>query len=169
MTVQLVPPQDNPGRSGKRRDVMLWLVAGIFAAYLATNGVMLLLAMRTPPSLVSKSYYEDTRTFEAEQNAQLKSDAAGWRVAAQAASAAELIVKLQDRSGRPASGFSGEVSAYRPSDPALDQPLVWSEDAATLGQYRARFSRPRQGQWHIHLKLRRGGERLDHEFRIDAH
>jgi len=168
MTAQIAPPQDNPPRGGKRRDIMLWLVAGIFVAYIATNGVMLLLAMRTPPSLVSKSYYEDTRTFDAEQKAQRSSDAAGWHVAAEAVSTADVIVKLQDRSGRPASGFSGDVSAYRPSDPTLDQPLAWREDTATPGQYRARFSRPRLGQWHIHLKLRRGGERLDHEFRIDT-
>jgi nitrogen fixation protein FixH len=168
MTAQIVPPRVGTPRGGKRPDVMLWLVGGIVAAYVATNAVMLLFALRSPPVLVSQSYYEDSRTYDAGQNAQRASAEAGWQVAAQPASTGELVVRLQDRAGRPASGFSGTVSAYRPSDAALDQGLAWSEDAATPGQYRARFARPQAGPWQIHLRLRRGGERLDHEFRVDA-
>ncbi|HEX7927144.1 MAG TPA: FixH family protein, partial [bacterium] len=139
---------ESPNRT-KYRDTMVWLVAGIFAAYLVTNGIMLAFAMRSPPTLVSQTYYEDARAFEASRDAEEATTAAGWRVTAQSPTAREVVVQVTDRAGRPASGFSGDVSAYRPSDPGLDQPLAWTEDVAKPGQYRAIFARPHPGQWHI--------------------
>lgn len=158
------PPPAVPAARG--RNWMLWLVVGIFAAYLGTNGVMFWFASETPPLLVSKTYYEDSRRYDAVQNAEQATAAAGWRVQAEPAAPGELRVTITDRAGRPASGFSGEASAYRPNDAALDQPLSWSEEPAAPGHYRAHFAKPRAGQWQLKLALRRGGERIVEDMRV---
>jgi nitrogen fixation protein FixH len=165
MTTESLEGRGPAATGRKRRDSMLWLVAGIFLAYILTNGIMLYVSMLLPPVLVSQTYYEDSRTFEGEQSAENASDAAGWRVATVTSSTAEITFRLTDRAGHAASGFSGLVNAYRPNDAGLDQTLAWKEDPAVPGQYRATFSRPHAGQWQIHLQLQRGGERLNHEIR----
>lgn len=163
----MAPARPAGAVSGIRRGgAMLWLLAGIAAGFVAINVVMLVYALRAPPVLVSASYYEDSRRYGAVQAAEEATGAAGWRVVAQAASPGELLVRLADRAGRPASGFGGDVLAYRPNDAELDQPLAWNEEPDTPGSYRARFARPRAGQWRVRLALRRGGERIDQEFRI---
>jgi nitrogen fixation protein FixH len=166
MTMHTLRPGGAPPPAGRRRNPMVALIAGVFAAYIVTNGIMLFVAMRSPPTLVSKSYYEDSRRYDAVQSAEQASQAAGWRVEALPPAPAEVVLRILDRAGRPASGFSGAVTAYRPNDPALDQALAWSEDPRSPGQYQAAFARPHAGQWRIHLALRRGGERLDHDLRI---
>ncbi len=166
MTPRSASPGGPAPRAGRPRNVVLWLVAGVFAAYILTNGIMLVVAMRSPPTLVSQSYYEDSRQYDAVQSAGQASQAAGWRVEAAAPERGRVVVRIQDRAGRPASGFAGQVSAYRPSDPALDQQLQWQEDPGSPGQYLAAFARPHAGLWQIHLALRRGGERVNQELRI---
>lgn len=166
MTMRSLSPGGPAPRSGRGRHAMLWLIAGVFAAYIVTNGVMVFVAMRSPPTLVSQSYYEDSRQYNAVQSAGQASAAAGWRVETATPEPARIVMRIQDRGGRAASGFSGEVSAYRPNDPALDQQLEWREDPGLPGQYEARFARPHAGLWRIHLVLRRGGERLNQELRI---
>ena len=162
-TLSAAPPPAQPGR---RSGTMLWLVVGIFAAYLLTNGIMFYVASKSPPLLVSPNYYEESRYYDEEHNAEEASDSAGWLVNPVAATHDDLVIRLTDRAGRAASGFAGTASAYRPNDPALDQDLALREDSALPGQYHAHFGRPHAGQWQIHVKLRRGGEHLDHEFRI---
>jgi nitrogen fixation protein FixH len=146
--------------------ILLWLLLGIAAGFVTINAVMLVYALHSPPVLVSVSYYEDSRRYGAVQAAEEAMGAAGWRVEVQPAPPAAVIVRLADRAGKPASGFTGQAQAYRPNDAALDQALAWSEEPDTPGSYRAQFARPRAGQWRIRLALRRGGERIDHEFRI---
>lgn len=167
MTMPIATPEGDAAPAGKQRHTMVLLIVGIFAAYLVTEGAMLFVAIETPPSLVSNSYYDDSRTFSQEERAQETSDTK-WQVSGNPVSTAEVHVRLEDRQGHAASGFSGVVSAYRPNDATLDQTLGWQEDTARPGEYRAVFSRPHAGQWQLHLLLRRGGEHIDHEFRIVA-
>lgn len=166
------PPPESaaPSASRRRGDPILWLLVGIFAAYLAVHGLMMWLSLRDGPQLVTSDYYAQSRVYDKELAAQAASARTGWYVELDPVAAApgEVALRIRDREQRPVSGLSGTISAYRPSDARLDQSLVWKEDAASPGLYRGRFVHPLEGLWQITLDLRRGGERFYEHIRYVA-
>jgi nitrogen fixation protein FixH len=151
-----------PLRPSRWRDGMLWLLGSIVALVLGVNAVMIWLALAYQPNLVRRDYYDASRLVDGEQAARLASARLGWQAGADAARSRRdaAALRVLDAAGRPVSGLAGSVSAYRPSDAALDQPLAWQEDPAEPGLYRATFARPAAGLWRVELDVRRGAERL---------
>jgi nitrogen fixation protein FixH len=156
------PREPVQGRRSPWRDGMLWLIGGIVATTVGVNGVMFWYAEEEPTYLVRQDYYDASKTYDRDHAARLASARLGWRVdtAEDLRSRDTLTLRIADAAGRPVSGLAGTVSAYRPSDARLDQPLRWSEDGSQPGLYRASFARPAQGLWRVTLDVSRGGQRL---------
>lgn len=166
-------PPCGPGTTGPAvrrwwRDSMVWLVGGIIAMVVGGNAVMIWIAVQAEPHLVRTDYYEASKNVDRDQALRAASARLGWRVAAPPAllHRGAIGLRIRDAAGRPVSGLTGVVSAYRPADPGLDQPLSWQEDPATPGLYRAAFARPAAGLWRITLDLERQGARLYEELPV---
>jgi nitrogen fixation protein FixH len=158
-------PVAGPRAPARRRwDAMLLLIGGIFLLFLLVNGVMLWVTLRYPAELVSASYYEDAKRYGEVMAAERASNATGWRVEMRqepAASGRDRIgLAVVDPQGRPVTGLSGAVHAYRPSNEALDQDLPLTERPDAPGRYAADFRKPQPGHWELTFELSRGSSRL---------
>lgn len=144
------------------RDGMLLLIAGITLATVGLNLVMVWYAEADPPDLVRPDYYAASKVFDKVQEARIASARLGWQVAALAEHRTHSVLefRIEDAGGKPASGLTGHVHAYRPSDNKLDQQLQWNAVAGQPGLYRASFHRPAEGLWRITLDVRQDGKRL---------
>ena len=146
------------------RNPIVLLVAGIIALFVGGNAVMVWIAVRAQPDLVTPDYYAASKRVDQDVAARADDLRAGWRVQPVGGDdAATLTLSVRDGAGLPAAGLAGTVRAYRPADAALDQPLAWEAVPGRPGTYRARFARPAPGLWQIRLDLRRGQERLYRE------
>lgn len=142
---------------------MILLMGGIFLLFLLVNGVMLWVTLRYPAELVSATYYEDAKRYGQVMAAERASDATGWRVELlrePVASRDGIGLAVVDAQGRPVTGLTGAVHAYRPSNEALDQDLPLTERPDAPGRYAARFQKPQPGLWELTFDLSRGSSRL---------
>lgn len=155
--MESAPPAQRP----RRIDPLIVTVACIFAAFLAVNGVMLWFTLRRPPELVAMDYVEDARRPGPAAAEGALAERLGWQAHVLPASApGVLTIRLTDGRGRPLTGATGIVHAYRPSASALDQTLTLAEAPAGSGRYQARFTRPQSGYWKLFLDIHRGPDRL---------
>ena len=159
---------DIPSTRSLWRNEIVWLLIVIVAMVVGGNAVMIWIAVQAEPNLVRADYYDASKRYDSEQAARMASDRLGWQVGdVEALRTHERIaLRVTDAQGRPVSGLTGSVSAYRPSDASLDQSLHVSEDAAEPGLYHVAFSRPASGLWRLTLDLQQGGWRLYHELAL---
>jgi nitrogen fixation protein FixH len=154
-------PDVPPPRSLWRNEIV-WLLIAIVAMVVGGNAVMIWIALKAEPDLVRADYYEASKTYDSDQAVRFASDRLGWRVGDVEAlrEHGRIALRIADAQGRPVSGLTGGIGAYRPSDERLDQSLRVSEDAAEPGLYHAEFPRPASGLWRLTLDLRQGERRL---------
>ena len=148
-------------RANRAPDVLLLSLIGIFALFLAVNGVMLWVTLSAPPQLVSKSYYDDAARYDQVMDAARASQKTGWSAAVLASPGPGTVaLRVVDAQGRPVSGLAGSVKAYRPSDASLDRVLPLHEQPAGTGLYVAEFAGARHGHWELTFDLKRATSRL---------
>ncbi len=158
MMPQQPPPETAPGRPV---DAVVVAVVTIFGLFLGVNGVMLWFTLGQPPQLVTPAYYSDAQQVDRVLAAQQAQDRLGWHINVLPGSGTgALAFQVTDAQGKPLQDIGGTVSAYRPSDAALDQKLEVREQPMGSGWYQAVFANPRHGLWRLTLELQRGTDRL---------
>ena len=163
MTPAAVDASRSQALPRRRWDAMVTLIVVIFALVLGVNGAMLWFTLSNPIQLVSSSYYEESKNYGQVMDEARASDATGWGIEIVndgAATPGRTVVAIVDRSGRPVTGLTGSIHAYRPSDAALDEELPVSELSALPGRYEAHFRRPTSGRWELRFSLARGAARF---------
>jgi len=154
-TKQSKPEEAGPSRF---RHKIFWLLAGIFTTYIVLNTVMFWVSLEGRPDLVSKDYYERSKTYDQELTQRETSRQLGWRISLipPGDETTSLAVWITDRSGAPLQGLTGELRAYRPSDASLDQSLPLNESPAEPGMYRTAPAALQKGLWEFTVSLNRG-------------
>ncbi len=144
------------------KDVMIWVVGGLFSLTVGVNLVMVWIAVGTKPDLVAPDYYEAAKNHDRKQELEWASDQLKWktRITVEKNGTVSLNLRVVDETGLPVTGLKGNAVAYRPSDASLDQTLTWRQDARIPGTYRALLRKPASGFWRIKLDLSRNGQRL---------
>lgn len=154
-------PAQTAARERRTPDPLLIALIGIAALFLAVNGAMLWVTFRTPPQLVSASYYDDAAHYSQAMEAERASQETGWSATALESSAPGTVtLRIVDARGRPVSGMTGSIRAYRPSDADLDRALSVREQPEGSGLYVAPFAEARRGHWELRLDLKRAAGRL---------
>ena len=142
------------------RHKILWLLVGIFIAYIGLNTVMFWVSLDGRPDLVSKDYYEKSKAYNEVTTQREASHRLGWqvRLIPSGTGQAPLALWVTDRGGASLPGLNGEVRAYRPSDASLDQTLTLTESPTEPGLYRTAPTSLRKGLWELSVRLARGDE-----------
>lgn len=139
-----------------------WLFLCGFAIVVAVNAALVLVAARSWTGLVTERPYDRGLDYNRNLEAAAAMAELGWTARLVAAPAAggghELTLEVRDRGGAPVGGLAVEGTLERPLAPDLDRPLALAPIGP--GLYRARLELPERGQWHAHLRLRRGAERM---------
>ena len=103
---------------------VLLMIVGFFAVIFAVNGLMMKLAIQTPPGTEVDSAYSASLAYENEIAAAHDQDARGWKVDAhiqrRTGSGAELRVEVRDSGGVP---VSAEISGVGLSVPPIGEPI----------------------------------------------
>lgn len=145
------PPSDFTAR-GRRltgRQVLAAMVA-FFLVVVAVNGVMITLALRSSPGLVSATPYRDglewnRRLEDAARQAEL-----GWAAGLDLVSGRRLVARIDDGRGLPLAGLAVTIRLKRPSDARLDRDLAVTADRP--GRYVAALGGVAPGRWDAELE-----------------
>ena len=106
-------------------DANLWpmIIVSILAGTFAMNAVLVTVAAKNPPELMTEHYYEkgvNLKEVVGEKQATMRT---GWKVSASAAGEERdlVILTVVNESGLPCDSIMGTCSLYRPSDKNLDR------------------------------------------------
>jgi nitrogen fixation protein FixH len=137
-----------------------WVFVGFLGVVLTANGALIWFATASWPGLVTESPYDKGLTYNQNLDAAARQAALGWQTTFVAqltrALEAEATLELRDRKGEPLAGAEVIAAFERPAEQRLDFVVPLLPNG--LGTYRARFTAPVPGLWHVHLTIRRGGE-----------
>ncbi|MDX6751656.1 FixH family protein [Geminicoccaceae bacterium 1502E] len=151
-----------PADAGRRGRWIPWIFVAGFAVVTAVNATMIWIAVDSFTGLDTERSYDRGLGYNRNLEAARRQQALGWQAALTARgidrAAAELVLEVQDASGRPLTDARVEGQLRRPSAAALDRELVLRPDAP--GRYRVRIELPEPGLWDAHLRVTRGGDRL---------
>lgn len=135
-----------------------WLFVAFAVVVLTANGILIWLANRTWPGLVTERPYDYGLTYNRNLAAAERQAALGWegRLSARLTRGfeGEATFELRGADGGPLGGAEVTAAFERPSQTALDFTVPLAEDGA--GSYRAGFTLPAAGLWAIHVTARRG-------------
>ncbi len=139
-----------------------WVFVGGFAVVVAVNAALVVLAARSWTGLVTERPYDRGLDYNRNLEAAAAMAELGWTARLVATAAAggghDLTLEVRDRGGQPVGGLAVEGTLERPLGPDLDRPLALAPVGP--GLYRVHLELPEGGQWHAHLRLRRGPERM---------
>lgn len=139
-----------------------WTFVGLFLVVLAVNGVMVWVAIGTFTGVVDPQYYRTGLEYNRLLEEAERERALGWAVDVAADVAADghgrLVVRVRDREGRPVEGAEVVARFLRPTSEGHDFGLTLGPRGE--GTYAAAFVLPLFGQWDVHVRVRRGGERV---------
>lgn len=140
-------------------DQNLWpmIIIAVLAGTFAMNAVLVTVAAKNPPELMTERYYEKGVNLKQVVNEKQATLRTGWKVTAVAADERDLVLlTIIDGAGLPCDSVVGMCSLYRPSDKSLDQPT-----SAILpmgnGRYAVKAASPLvRGAWECVADLSRG-------------
>lgn len=116
-------------------------------AVLIPSVCMFIAARQVKPAAVTTQPYLDSLRHDERNAERLAFVSAGLRLEIRELGGRRIELAVVAPPGAPTSS-SGELHLYRPSDPALDRRLAWSDPSRPLT-----FELPRQGRWQLTVKL----------------
>ncbi len=106
-------------------DQNLWpmIVIGILTGTVAMNAVLVTVAAKNPPELMTDHYYEKGANLKQIVGVKQETIRTGWKVTAEIADEERdlLMLTVVDGAGLPCDSIMGSCSFYRPSNQSLDQ------------------------------------------------
>lgn len=135
----------------KYLDNNLWpmIIIAILAGTFAMNAVLVTVAAKNPPELMTERYYEKGANLKQVVNEKQATLRTGWKVTASTVGAERDLVMLTiiDGAGLPCDSIVGSCSLYRPSDKSLDQASMQIHPVGN-GQYAIKTVAPlTRGAW----------------------
>lgn len=154
-----------------RRSPWVWGIGAIILATLCANFTMIFIGVSTHPGLVVDDFYARGKNyFNAEVKRIEDENRLGWKLNVIPPGVKKMDVTQKyrlvalDRDGRPVTGASAELAAFRPSDAAQDFTVPMMEVGA--GEYVAEINFTRPGKWDLIATVQRGEDKLDVAQRI---
>jgi nitrogen fixation protein FixH len=140
-----------------------WIVAGCLLSMIAISLSFAAVAHRRPDSLVVDDAYRAGLSWNDEQRARARGDAAGWRFDLEVRPERDAVwarVRLLDRDGVPLRPDRLELTRVRPSEGGYDR-------AFDAGEEGVRVPLPRPGRWHLVATARLGDRVLERVYRVE--
>lgn len=145
--------------------------AGLLAALLSIQAVMVTLAVSDPSFAIEPSYYQKASNWDRHQRELGVSQALGWRASVHVESAPQagerqVRIALLDSAGQPVTGARLEASYFHNARSALRAQSVFESIAP--GTFSATLPLRRPGLWVFELQGSRGVDRFQQELRVDV-
>jgi nitrogen fixation protein FixH len=141
----------------------VWALLILIGVAFVANGVLIYLAYKGTPNLVSTDYYERGENYQTQQKIENRMKGSlGWRmeaareIAASAGKPAPVTVTITDKNGLSAEPESVKLYAYRPSDARYDFNLPMTK--AGNSQFSAQAAFPLKGIWDLIIEAQKGDE-----------
>jgi nitrogen fixation protein FixH len=149
---------------------VLALVVGFFATVLAVNAVMVWLALKSFPGMVSGDPYREGLEYNRTIAAREAQRALGWRVDVAVSGQGlqrTIEASFKDRDNAPLTGLAVTASLMRPVARGADHDVTLREIAP--GIYRAEVEFPVPGHWRLDIEARRDAAewRMERELWLD--
>ncbi|MBF0288592.1 MAG: FixH family protein [SAR324 cluster bacterium] len=126
---------------------------GIFLFFLMVVGVNMGVwwtAIQSPHQLVTDDYYAQSLVYDKIIDAQTITENKGWQAQLEYQHKnqhTQLQIALEDETGQPVEGLSGNLTAYRPSNLKEDTAMELKE--VSPGTYNAQFPQISTGLWEM--------------------
>ncbi len=152
-----------------------WVIGwvGMILIVLTANVVMMTIAYKTSPGLVTEDYYDRGKNYDKTVAKRAAETALNWKTELlvpddiRVNSPARYQVLAEDDKGRPLSAEKVSLFAFRPSDANADFSVTMKEDESG-NRYSGSVSFPLPGVWDIIVSIRRGTEQFEISRRIFA-
>ncbi len=149
-----------------------WLIGWVLLilVVLGVNLIMVYLAMKTNPGLVTEDYYERGQDYEKTRFSKEANDP-GWHMNIDmpkklyAGNDIPFSFTVLDKAGVPVKPDSVTFYAYRPSDAKRDFSLPMERVAAGLYSVKAKFVL--KGVWDVLVSVKHGDEEYNHGRRLN--
>lgn len=143
-------------------DQNLWpmIVIAILTGTLAMNAVLVTVAAKNPPELMTENYYEKGVNLKQVVGEKQETIRTGWKVTAEMAGGERdlLMLTVVDGAGLPCDSIVGNCSLYRPSDKGLDRDATQILPMGS-GRYAVKTSAPlNRGAWECVADLTAGNK-----------
>jgi hypothetical protein len=127
-------------------------IALVYTAFAAATTGFVAFAMSRPVDLVSADYYEQSLRLDSRMEAERNASALNPGPVIDLPAPRRLAIVLP---GQPASGVSGTVTLYRPSDARADRVQKLAID--TAGRQEIALDTVAPGRWIVQLQWTAGG------------
>jgi len=150
--------------------MVLFSVAGLFAVFLAADGVLVFFALDTFPGLATEKPYEKGLAYNQTLKAAQRQADLGWRSNISfdgAAKSGISKVRMQSPGGEPVTGLQARVTFRRPVREGFDSIINLKETMP--GVYSAATPLPLPGKWYAVIEGLQGGQsvyRMRHEIMV---
>lgn len=140
-----------------------FIYVGVFGVVLAVNLVFMFSAIHTFSGLSTEQAYDKGLKYNEEIEAAKQQQALGWSVTAevnararseQAPHAADIVVTILDKDGKPVTGLDVKAAFVRPTSEGHDSGAMLSEQGA--GRYVISPALSLGGQWEMTVSAHRG-------------
>lgn len=148
-----------------------WAPVLLLGSLLSGLGSMVFIATSDPSFAVEPEYYQKALDWDRERDQQATNARLGYRLSVHVqeqkapGAARDLVLRLEDATGKPIRGAHVEVSAFHNARAAE---IVRAKLVETSpGSYVQRLPLQRPGLWELRIVARRSGVRFTHVARIE--
>jgi hypothetical protein len=153
-------------------------LGGLLTMSVVACGVLVYVATRPNAPRPIKGYYESARAWDADEAVAEASRRLGWSVRYEVPSDVPhfagmprpVDVHVLDRDGKPVTGLTGRLFAFRSSDTRLNQTGVLTELPQRPGSYRTLVVVDVPGAWELRIDAKQESLRFVHatQFTVEA-
>lgn len=145
-----------------------WIVVGLLAAMVTSSLLFLRVAVTNPDALVVTDARTAGRRYHEAVRAERRGESLGWKIDLHATTGnggADVRVHVRDADGVPVQAQRVSVRRERPAEGGLDETL----DLLRAGDaWNGRVELPREGRWHLHVRIEAGDEAVERAFALRA-
>jgi len=145
-----------------------WIVIGLLAAMVTSSLLFLRIAVANPDALVVRDVRAAGRAYHEDVRAERRAESLGWQVelhATMGSDGADVRVQVRDAAGVPLEAQRVSVRRVRPAEGGLDETLELLRSGDT---WSGRVELPREGRWHLHVRVEAGDETVERAFALQA-